>query len=183
MIYLCAVNLIDAKKQIFLITNRKKMTALANHATVTRFRHYDDDTHDIYVGEIETDHDGCITILSCWCLNTTIQEAYPYDRKFPALLRAAIEQTAIEQRFSPPATPIELPSDWEEIAVESTETVYEIRTRLQLPTIMSDAFRQVFSLRAVQRIAPTTSNGYRVTVRGSFADMTRELKRAAAIQA
>lgn len=157
------------------------MTALANHA-VTRFSHYDDDSHDIYVGEIETEHDG-ITILSCWCLNATIQEAYPYDRKFPALLRAAIEQTAIEQRFSPPATPIELPSDWDEIAVESTETVYEIRTRLQLPTIMSDDFRQAFSLKVVQRIAPTTSNGYRITVRGSFSDMTRELKRAAAIQA
>ena len=157
------------------------MTALAKKTTVTRFRHYDDDTNDIYVGEIETEHDG-ITILSCWCLNATIQEAYPYDRKFPALLRAAIEQTAIEQRFSPPATPIELPSDWEEIAVESTETVYEIRTRLQLPTIMSDYFRQALGLKAVQRIAPTTSNGYRVTVRGSFADMTRELKRAAAIQ-
>lgn len=157
------------------------MTALASFPTVTRFRYYDEDTNDIYVGEIETEHDG-ITILSCWCLNATIQEAYPYDRKFPALLRAAIEQTAIEQRFSPPATPIELPSDWEEIAVESTETVYEIRTRLQLPTIMSDYFRQALGLKAVQRIAPTTSNGYRVTVRGSFADMTRELKRAAAIQ-
>lgn len=158
------------------------MTALAKKTTVTRFRHYDDDTHDIYVGEIETEHDG-ITILSCWCLNATIQEAYPYDRRFPALLRAAIEQTAIEQRFSHPATPIELPSDWDEIAVESTETVYEIRTRLQLPTIMSDAFRQAFSLRAVQRIAPTTSNGYRVTVRGSFAEMRRELRRAAALTA
>lgn len=157
------------------------MTALAKKTTVTRFRHYDDDTNDIYVGEIETEHDG-ITILSCWCLNATIQEAYPYDRKFPALLRAAIEQTAIEQRFSPPATPIELPSDWEEIAVESTETVYEIRTRLQLPTIMSDFFKDRVGFRAVQRIAPTGINGYRVTVRGSFADMTRELKRAAAIQ-
>ena len=158
------------------------MTALAKKTTVTRFRHYDDETHDIYVGEIETEHDG-ITILSCWRFNMTTEEVYPYDRKFPALLRAAIEQTAIEQRFSPPATPIELPSDWEEIAVESTETVYEIRTRLQLPTIMSDYFRQALGLKAVQRIAPTTSNGYRVTVRGSFADMTRELKRAAAIQA
>jgi hypothetical protein len=157
------------------------MTALAKKTTVTRFRHYDDDTNDIYVGEIETEHDG-ITILSCWRFNMTTEEVYPYDRKFPALLRAAIEQTAIEQRFSPPATPIELPSDWEEIAVESTETVYEIRTRLQLPTIMSDYFRQALGLKAVQRIAPTTSNGYRVTVRGSFADMTRELKRAAAIQ-
>lgn len=158
------------------------MTALAKKTTVTRFRHYDDDTNDIYVGELETACTGEITILSCWCLNATIQEAYPYDRKFPALLRAAIEQTAIEQRFSPPATPIELPSDLEEIAVESTETVYEIRTRLQLPTIMSDYFRQALGLKAVQRIAPTTSNGYRVTVRGSFADMTRELKIAAAIQ-
>lgn len=157
------------------------MTALAKKTTVTRFRHYDDDTNDIYVGEIETEHDG-ITILSCWRFNMTTEEVYPYDRKFPALLRAAIEQTAIEQRFSPPATPIELPSDLEEIAVESTETVYEIRTRLQLPTIMSDYFRQALGLKAVQRIAPTTSNGYRVTVRGSFADMTRELKRAAAIQ-
>ncbi len=157
------------------------MTALAKKTTVTRFRHYDDDTNDIYVGEIETEHDG-ITILSCWRFNMTTEEVYPYDRKFPALLRAAIEQTAIEQRFSPPATPIELPSDWEEIAVESTETVYEIRTRLQLPTIMSDYFRQALGLKAVQRIAPTTSNGYRVTVRGSFADMTRELKIAAAIQ-
>lgn len=157
------------------------MTALAKKTTVTRFRHYDDETHDIYVGEIETEHDG-ITILSCWRFNMTTEEVYPYDRKFPALLRAAIEQTAIEQRFSPPATPIELPSDWEEIAVESTETVYEIRTRLQLPTIMSDYFKERVGLRAVQRIAPTTTNGYRVTVRGSFADMTRELKRAAAIQ-
>ena len=157
------------------------MDALANQSATTRFRHYDD--ADIYVGEILTDLEGCITIISCWKFSTTTEEVYPYDRKFPALLRAAIEQTAIEQRFSPPATPIELPSDWEEIAVESTETVYEIRTRLQLPTIMSDDFRQAFSLHAVQRIAPTTSNGYRVTVRGSFADMTRELKRAAAIQA
>lgn len=157
------------------------MTALAKKTTVTRFRHYDDDTNDIYVGEIETEHDG-ITILSCWRFNMTTEEVYPYDRKFPALLRAAIEQTAIEQRFSPPATPIELPSDWEEIAVESTETVYEIRTRLQLPTIMSDYFRQALGLKAVQRIAPTTSNGYRVTVRGSFDEMRLELKRAAAIQ-
>lgn len=158
------------------------MTALAKKTTVTRFRHYDDDTNDIYVGELETACTGEITILSCWCLNTTIQEAYPYDRKFPALLRAAIEQTAIEQRFSPPATPIELPSDWEEIAVESTETVYEIRTRLQLPTIMSDYFKERIGLRAVQRITPTTTNGYRVTVRGSFDEMRLELKRAAAIQ-
>lgn len=158
------------------------MTALA-FPTVTRFRHYDDETQDIYVGEIETACTGEITILSCWCLNATIQEAYPYDRKFPALLRAAIEQTAIEQRFSPPATPIELPSDWEEIAVESTETVYEIRTRLQLPTIMSDFFKDRVGFRAIQRIAPTGINGYRVTVRGSFDEMRLELKRAAAIQA
>jgi hypothetical protein len=159
------------------------MDALANNATITRFSHYDEETNDIYIGEIETDHDGCITILSCWCLNTTIQEAYPYDRKFPALLRAAIEQTAIEQRFSPPATPIELPSDWEEISIKSTETTYEIETKLQLPTVMSDLFRERVGLRAVRRIAPTTSNGYRVTVRGSFAEMRRELRRAAALTA
>lgn len=160
------------------------MDALANNATITRFRHYDDDTHDIYVGEIETDHDECITIISCWCLNTTIQEAYPYDRKFPALLRAAIEQTAIEQRFSPPATPIELPSDWyDDISIVSTETTYEIETKLRLPTVMSDFFRERVGLRAVRCIAPTTSNAYRVTVRGSFAEMQRELRRAAALTA
>lgn len=159
------------------------MDALANNATITRFSHYDEETNDIYIGEIETDHDGCITILSCWCLNATIQEAYPYDRKFPALLRAAIEQTAIEQRFSPPAKPIELPSDWEEISIKSTETTYEIETKLQLPTVMSDLFRERVGLRAVRRIAPTTSNGYRVTVRGSFAEMRRELRRAAALTA
>ena len=159
------------------------MDALANNATITRFSHYDEETNDIYIGEIETDHDGCITILSCWCLNATIQEAYPYDRKFPALLRAAIEQTAIEQRFSPPAKPIELPSDWEEISIKSTETTYDIETKLQLPTVMSDLFRERVGLRAVRRIAPTTSNGYRVTVRGSFAEMRRELRRAAALTA
>ena len=40
------------------------MDALANNATITRFSHYDEETNDIYIGEIETDHDGCITILS-----------------------------------------------------------------------------------------------------------------------
>lgn len=159
------------------------MTALAKIPTVTRFRHYDDETNDIYVGEIETEHDG-ITILSCWRFNMTTEQVYPYDRKFPALLRAAIEQTAIEQRFSPPATPIELPSDWyDDISIVSTETTYEIETKLRLPTVMSDFFRERVGLRAVRRIAPTTSNAYRVTVRGSFAEMQRELRRAAALTA
>lgn len=152
-------------------------TTASSATTITRFRHYDD--ADIYVGEIETDHEGCITILSCWHFGMVVEEVFPYDKKFPATLRAAIEQTAIEQRFSPPAVPIEIPDDWNAITVESTETTYEIKTRLALPTIASEYFRAAFGLKAVQRITPTNANGYRVTVRGCFADMMRELKAAA----
>lgn len=158
------------------------MTALASHLLITRFRYFDEDCA-IYVGEIETDHDGAITILTCWKHDTLTEEVFPYSKGFPVSLRAAIEQAAIEQRFSPPATPIELPSDWQEISIKSTETTYEIETRLQLPTIMSDYFREALGLKAVQSIAPTTRNGYRVTVRGSFDEMQRELKRAAVLQA
>lgn len=152
------------------------MTTTAS--SVTRFRHYDETTTDTYVGEIETVGEE-ITILSCWLLGMVVEEVYPYDRKFPYQIRRDIEQTAIEQRFDPPVAPIEIPSDWDAITVESTETTYEIRTQLDLPTIASDYFRSAFGLKAVQRIVPTTHNGYRVTVRGCFADMMRELKAAA----
>lgn len=156
-------------------------TATASLATsITRFKHYDDDTNDIYVGEIFADCEGQITILSCWLFSTVVEEVYPYEKGFPYSLRAAIEQTAIEQRFSPPAVPIEIPDDWNAITVEHTETTYEIKTCLPLPTIASDYFRAAFGLKAVQRITPTAHNGYRITVRGCFADMMRELKRAAA---
>lgn len=158
------------------------MTALASHSLITRFRYFDEDDA-IYVGEIETDHDGAITIMSCWKHDTLTEEVFPYSKGFPVSLRAAIEQVAIEQRYNQPATPIELPSDWQEISIKSTETTYEIETRMQLPTIMSDYFREALGLRYVQRIAPTTSNAYRVTVRGSFDEMQRELRRAAALTA
>jgi hypothetical protein len=155
------------------------MDALANQSATTKFRHYDD--ADIYVGEIETDHDGSITILSCWLFSMVVEEVFPYDKKFPAALRAGILQTAIEQRYDPPAVPIEIPKDWDAVTVVETQTVYDIRTYLELPTIASDYFRGHFGFQAIQRIVPTTTNGYRVTVRGSFTDMMRELKQAAAI--
>jgi hypothetical protein len=147
---------------------------------LTRFRHYDDKTHEIYVGEIETDGDE-ITILSCWLFSTIVEQVYPYDNEFPAALRAEILQTAIEQRYDPPAVPIEIPDDWDAVTVIEAETVYDIRTYLELPTIASDYFREHFGFNAVRRIVPTTTNGYRVTVRGSFTDMMRELKQAASI--
>ena len=152
------------------------MTAAAE-ARITRFRHYDGDV-DIYVGEAETDHDDGISILSCWRLNTGVEEVYPYDHAFPVALRAALHQTATEQRYDPPVRPIEVPSDWNAIRVESVEHIYTITTTALLPLIQSDEDRDAFGLRAVQRCIMQPNGKFAVRVKGGFDDMMRELSNA-----
>lgn len=153
--------------------------------TITRFRHIDADTDTIYVGEIEiTEERGDFgetltdtTILSCWAYGLTVEEINVYEKGFPADLRRAIIQTAFEQRQTPPATPVELPSDWEEFEVLGVSYTYRIQSPAELPAVMNDIERQANGLKRVTRIVPLYEKKYIVQCDGSFDEMRRELSR------
>lgn len=152
---------------------------------ITRFRHIDADTDTIYVGEIEiTEERGDFgetltdaTVLSCWAYGLAVEEVNVYEKGFPADLRRAIIQTAFEQRQTPPATPVELPSDWEEFEVLGVSYTYRIQSPAELPAVMNDIERQANGLKRVTRIVPLYEKKYIVQCDGSFDEMRRELSR------
>lgn len=153
--------------------------------TITRFRHIDADTDTIYVGEIEiTEERGEFgetltdaTVLSCWAYGLAVEEVNVYEKGFQAYLRLAIIQTAFEQRQTPPATPVELPSDWEEFEVLGVSYTYRIQSPAELPAVMNDIERQANGLKRVTRIVPLYEKKYIVQCDGSFDEMRRELSR------
>lgn len=153
--------------------------------TITRFRHIDADTDTIYVGEIEiTEERGEFgetltdaTVLSCWAYGLAVEEVNVYEKGFPADLRRAIIQTAFEQRQTPPATPVELPSDWEEFEVLGVSYTYRIQSPAELPAVMNDIEKQANGLKRVTRIVPLYERKYIVQCDGSFDEMRRELSR------
>ena len=158
---------------------------MTTQSNITRFRHIDADTDTIYVGEIEiTEERGefgetltYATVLSCWAYGLTVEEVQPYAKDFPADLRRAIIQTAFEQRQTPPATPVELPSDWEEFEVLGVSYTYRIQSPAELPAVMNDIERQANGLKRVTRIVPLYEKKYIVQCDGSFDEMRRELSR------
>lgn len=153
--------------------------------TITRFRHIDADTDTIYVGEIEiTEERGEFgetltdaTVLSCWAYGLAVEEVNVYEKGFPADLCRAIIQTAFEQRMTPPATPVELPSDWEEFEVLGVSYTYRIQSPAELPAVMNDIEKQANGLKRVTRIVPLYERKYIVQCDGSFDEMRRELSR------
>lgn len=150
-------------------------TAVQPTAT-TRFRYIADDDV-IYVGEAEFSEED-ITILSCYRIGMTLEEVYPYDAKFPATLRNRLEVAALECRMTPPVTPAELPSDWNEIEVLAVETEYTIVSKVVLPDVKSDLERQAYGLSTVQRVSSINGGKqYRVKAKGAFVDVRRELHR------
>lgn len=149
---------------------------MTTHFTITRFRYIDPTTDIIYVGEAEIE-DGDVTILAAWSHGLTSEEVYPYDVKFPVVLRRLLEITAKEQAMRPPATPVELPTDWDEIEILDTETTYTIAAKsAALPNVSTDKDVQCFGLSTVRRIVPTPG-AYRVTAKGGIDEVRRELHR------
>lgn len=158
---------------------------MTTQSNITRFRHIDADTDTIYVGEIEiTEERGDFgetltdaNILSCWAYGLAVEEINVYAKDFPADLRRAIIQTAFEQRQTPPATPVELPSDWEEFEVLDVSYTYRIQSPAELPAVMNDIERQAHGLKRVTRIVPLYEKKYIVQCDGPFDEMRRELSR------
>lgn len=153
--------------------------------TTTRFRHVDSDDI-IYVGTVEITEDTAefgeptidFTILDCWRYGTTIEEVFPYAKGFPANIRREIIQTAFEQRQTPPATPVELPTDWEEIEVLDVEMNYTICIKSVLPEVKTDVEAKAYGLSAVKRVrSMNAGKQYQVTAKGGFDDIRRELHR------
>lgn len=170
------------------MTTQKNAPATQDRtSTRTRFRHIDTTTDLIYVGEAEITEEAAdfgeqyteLTILSCWEFGTTIEEVEPYDISFPIVLRKAIEQTALEQRMTPPALPVELPTDWIEIKVKDVSQRYTIETESALPMVETRFQRDLYGLKVVQTIFKTKeANEYVVIAKGSFAEVRRELNAA-----
>lgn len=166
----------------FLI--KRKMTTDKSCTTV-RFRHID--ANDIiYVGEVEINEERGdfgepltdLTILSCWRIGTTIEQINPYhSRDCSPTLRNEILTTALEQRMTPPATPVELPTDWEEFEVLDVSHAYCIQSPAELPEVMNDLEKKAHGLQNVSRIVPLYDNKYIVQCGGTFEDMRRELSR------
>ena len=161
------------------------MTTTAQPTTTTRFRHIDDNDI-IYVGTVEITEDAAdfgeptidITILDCWRYGTTVEEVFPYAKGFPKPLRWAIIQTAIEQRQTPPATPVELPTDWDEIEILDLEMNYTIAAKAILPEVKTDAEAKIYGLSSVKRVrSMNAGKQYHVTAKGGFDDIRRELHR------
>lgn len=160
-------------------TNKKKTMT----TETIRFRHIDADDI-IYVGTVEITEDTAdwgeptteVTILDCWRFGTTVEEVFPYEKNFPTQLRLEIIQTAKEQRMTPPATPVELPTDWDAMEVVDAETEYKIRIAAALPRVESDMEAKAHGLSAVRRIIPG-GDTYTVRAKGGIDDVRRELYR------
>jgi len=153
------------------------MTTTAPSTTTTRFRYVDDVEDIIYVGEAEIE-DGDVNFLSVWRHGLTSEEVYPYTPTFPVVIRRMLEITAKEQAMCPPAAPVELPTDWDEIKILDAETMYLLELKAILPEVKTDGDAAIFGLRAVSRV--TSINGgkrYRVIARGGIDDVRRELHR------
>lgn len=169
------------------MTTQKNAPATQDRtSTRTRFRHTTDDGL-IYVGEAEIIEEAAdfgepytdLTILSCWEFGTTIEEVEPYDIGFPIILRKAMEQTILEQRMTPPASPIELPTDWDSIKVKDIAQRYIVETEDALPKVETLFQRDKYGLKVVQAIYPTHGkNEYMVIAKGSFSEVQRELHAA-----
>ena len=97
----------------------------------TRFRYFND-SGVMFVGEAEIGEDG-INILECWEIGTGIYEIFPYaeDRYILPELEIAVRESLI----SPPATPVELPSDWNQFVIEKVTTVMTVKTKMNLPAV------------------------------------------------
>ena len=144
---------------------------------LTRFRYIDPTTDLIYVGEAEIDGDET-TILSAWQYGTTIEEVFPYTPSFPVTVRRMLEISAREYAMCPPASKIELPTDWDEAKVLDVETNYTIEIKAVLPEVKTDAEAQVYGLSAVKRVrSMNAGKQYQVTAKGGFDDIRRELYR------
>ena len=149
---------------------------MTTHFTITRFRYIDPTTDIVYVGAAEIDESE-ITLLAVWSHGLTSEEVYPYDLKFPVVLRRMLEITAKEQAMCPPATPVELPTDWDEIEILDTETTYTIAAKsAALPNVSTDKDVQFLGLSTVRRIVPTPG-AYRVTAKGGIDEVRRDLHR------
>lgn len=150
-------------------------TAVQPTAT-TRFRYIDSDDI-IYVGEAEILEEE-VTILACFRIGMTLEEVHPYEISFPVSLRKRIEVAALECRTTPPVTPVELPSDWDEIEILDTETIVTVKAAYILPEISSDTEAAVYGLSTVRRISQVGKNEYRVNTKGPLSNVQRELYRA-----
>ena len=144
-----------------------------------RFRHIADDDV-IYVGTAEVidygDERPDCGIIDCWRIGTTTDEVFPYDENFPSNIRLGLKQTILEQRMSPPAIPVVLPSDPEQFEVIDVETEYKIRMASALPRVESDVAAEAHGLSAVRRIIPGEGT-YTVRAKGGLDDVRRELYR------
>lgn len=153
------------------------MTTTAPSTTTTRFRYIDDVEDIIYVGEAEIE-DGDVNFLSVWRHGLTSEEVYPYTPTFPVVIRRMLEITAKEQAMCPPAVPVELPTDWQEIEILDAENTYTISAKsAALPDVKTDAEAKAYGLSTVRRIVPAAGGTYRVTARGGIDDVRRELYR------
>lgn len=191
-------NDLTLKCKVFLNFNLIKMTTTKSASatpkpstsTTTRFKYADPSTDTIYLGEIEVTEETAdfgeqvttdITILSLWENGLTLSEVNPYAATFPITLRKAITQAALEQRMSPPETRIELPSDWDEIKIIDTSSIYTIQTDNALPTVETPFQRSLYGLKVVRSITPKNykfTEGvteYMVIAKGSIAEVQREL--------
>lgn len=171
-------------------TKRTSATPKPSTSNTTRFKYADPTTDIIYVGELETTEETGdfgepittdITILSMWESGITFSEVNPYSVQFPIILRKAITQAALEQRMSPPAAKIELPSDWDGIKIKDVSTIYTIETENALPTVQTPFQRSLYGLKAVQSISPNNYNftqaltEYIVIAKGDIGEVQREL--------
>jgi len=152
------------------------MTTAAQPTATTRFR-YIADNDVIYVGEAEILEQD-ITILSCFRIGMTIEEVYPYDTKFNYALRNRLELAALECAMTPPATPVELPTDWDELQILDTETTYTVEVRAILTEVKTDSEATNYGLRAVSRVrSMNAGKQYRITAKGGLDEIRRELHR------
>lgn len=143
--------------------------------TYIRFRYIDSVTDDIYVGDAEIEDDTAI-ITSAFRLNLTDnEEVFPYSTDFPVTLRRELEECAFECRTTPPAMPVELPSDWDEINVIGVTTEYDIEVAAAIPDVKTDAEAQLLGLSTVRRVKQTSPKRYTVRAIGCIADVRREL--------
>lgn len=147
----------------------------------TRFRYFTDD--DImYMGEAQIeqgfDNVDAVNITECWRLGMELEEVFPHSREFPGTLRMLLIQAAIESLQTPPATPVELPSDWNGIEVVDVENLYTINARLvALPVVGTDVDARTLGLSAIRRIMPIGEQQYRIIAKGGIEDVRRELHR------
>lgn len=158
------------------------MTTIQQPIATTRFRYTDPTDDIIYVGECEIE-DGDVTILAAWRYGTTVEEVFPYTVSFPVTIRRMIEIAAKEQAMCPPATPVELPTDWDDLEVLDVENTYTVAIKAALPEIKTDSERRLHGLSTVCRVeclAGESTNGavkYRIKATGGLEDVRRELHR------